>query len=138
MRRWRRQTAAGSRTQAAPSGPDSAREQTRELIRVARGHAPAELVLRNGQVVNVFTNEIQAADVAVHAGHLAGIGPRGAYGGLREVDLRGQYLTPGLVEAHTHIESSLLTPGEFARALAPHGTTTCVSDPHEIANVAGL
>jgi len=149
MRGWRRQMAAGettSRLQSTPTNPDGAREhvreetheRTRELIRVARGLAPADLVLRNGQVVNVFTNEIQAADVAVHTGRIAGIGPRGAYGGRREVDLRGQYLTPGLVEAHTHIESSLLTPGEFARALAPHGTTTCVSDPHEIANVSGL
>lgn len=111
---------------------------TRELIRVARGLAPADLVLRNAQLVNVFTNEIYPADVAIVGGRIAGIGPRATYGGRHEVDLGGHYLTPGLVEAHTHIESSLLTPGEFARALAPHGTTTCVSDPHEIANVAGL
>src|SRR5579863_6920647 len=89
---------------------------TRELIRVARGLAPADLVLRNGQLVNVFTNEIYPADVAVVGGRIAGIGSRGAYGGRREVDVGGHYLTPGLVEAHTHIESSLLTPGEFARA----------------------
>jgi adenine deaminase len=114
------------------------REERRALIQVARGQRPADLVLRNGQVVNVFTNEIYPADVAIFAGRIAGIGPRGAYGGAREVDLGGHYLCPGLVEAHTHIEDSLLVPGEFARALALHGTTTCVSDPHEIANVAGV
>jgi adenine deaminase len=115
-----------------------AQDERRELIQVARGKRPADLVLRNGRVVNVLSNEIYPADVAVHGGRIAGIGPRGAYGGEREVDLGGHYLTPGLVEAHTHIESTLLAPGEFARALAPHGTTTCVSDPHEIANVAGI
>jgi adenine deaminase len=110
----------------------------RELIQVARGKHPADLVLRNGQLVNVFSNEISPADVAIHHGRIAGIGPRGAYGGALEVDLGGHYLAPGLVEAHTHIEDSLLVPGAFAYALAPHGTTTCVSDPHEIANVAGV
>lgn len=114
------------------------RDERRTLIQVARGKHPADLVLRDGQVVNVFSHEVYPADVAVYRGRIAGIGPRGAYGGASEVSLGGHYLTPGLVEAHTHIESSLLTPGEFARALAPHGTTTCISDPHEIANVAGL
>jgi adenine deaminase len=95
-------------------------------------------VLRNAQVVNVFTGEIYPADVAIYAGRIAGVGTRGAYGGRREVNLGGHFVAPGLIEAHTHIESSLLAPGEFARALAPHGTTTCVSDPHEMANVAGL
>jgi adenine deaminase len=113
-------------------------DERRELIQVARGRQPADLVLRNGRLINVFSNEIYPADVAVHRGRIAGIGAPGAYGGAREVDLKGQYLAPGLIEAHTHIESALLTPGEFARAVAPHGTTTCVSDPHEIANVRGL
>ena len=113
-------------------------DERRALIQVARGKRPADLVLRNGQVVNVFSNEVYPADVAVYDGRIAGIGPRGAYGGSMEVDLGGHYLAPGLVEAHTHIESALLVPGEFARAVAPHGTTTCVSDPHEIANVAGV
>jgi len=113
-------------------------EQLRQRIQVARGKQAADLVFRNGRVVNVFSNEVYEADVAVHHGRVVGIGPRGAYSGIREVDLGGQYLAPGLVEAHTHIEDALLVPGEFARALAPHGTTTCVSDPHEIANVAGV
>jgi adenine deaminase len=110
----------------------------RELIRVARGQQPADLVLRNAQLVNVFSNEIHPAEVAIVRGRIAGVGAPGSYGGAIEVDLRGQYLAPGLIEAHTHIESALLTPGQFARAVAPHGTTTCVSDPHEIANVRGL
>ncbi len=114
------------------------REARRALIRVARGMQPADLVLRNGRIINVFTNEVLLGDVAISAGTIAGIGAPGTYGGMREVDLRGQYLLPGLIEAHTHIESALLTPSEFARTIAPHGTTTCVSDPHEIANVAGL
>jgi adenine deaminase len=94
--------------------------------------------LRNGQVVNVFTGEIYAADIAVYHEHIAGIGPSGTYHGTQETDLKGHYVTPGLVEAHTHIEDALLVPGEYAQALAIHGTTTCVCDPHEIANVAGV
>jgi adenine deaminase len=119
-------------------GPAFTREERRQLIAVARGRHPADLILRHGRVVNVFSNEIHEADVAIFHGRIAGLGPRGSYAGAYEVDLGGHYLAPGLVEAHTHIESALLVPGEFARAIAPHGTTTCVSDPHEIANVAGV
>ncbi len=110
----------------------------RELIQVARGKLPADMVLRNARLINVFSNEIYPADVALFRGRIAGIGAPGSYGGTQEVDLKGQYLAPGLIEAHTHIESALLTPGEFARTVVAHGTTTCVSDPHEIANVRGL
>ncbi|GCE22913.1 amidohydrolase family protein [Dictyobacter kobayashii] len=113
-------------------------EQKRNFIQVARGKQPADLVFTHCQLVNVFTNEIYAADVAVRYGRIAGIGPVGSFQGKQTIDVQGQYLVPGLVEAHTHIEDALLVPGEFARALAPHGTTTCVSDPHEIANVAGV
>jgi len=120
-----------------PTGASHTAAQ-RDLIQVARGKLPADLVLRRGRVVNVFTNEIYPADVAVFGGRIAGIGAPGAYGGTLEIDLGGQYLCPGLIEAHTHIESTLLTPGEFARVVALHGTTTCVSDPHEIANVVGI
>lgn len=112
--------------------------ERRTLIQVARGKHPADLVFRNGRIVNVFTNEIYEADVAVWKGYIAGVGPQGAYNGERVIDLEGQYLVPGLIEAHTHVEDALLVPGEFARALAPHGTTTCISDPHEIANVSGM
>jgi adenine deaminase len=121
---------------AAVAGPSL--DERRALIQVARGQRPADLVFCNGHVVNVFSNEVYEADVAVYHGLVAGIGPSGAYRGARDVDLGGHYLVPGLVEAHTHIEDALLVPGEYARALAAHGTTTCVSDPHEIANVAGV
>lgn len=116
----------------------SSLEERRALILVARGKQPADLVFRNGQVVNVFSTEVYTADVAVYHGYIAGIGPSGSYRGTQEIDLKGQYLTPGLVEAHTHIEDALLVPGEYALALAIHGTTTCICDPHEIANVAGV
>lgn len=109
---------------------------TSELLAVARGDAPAELVLRNGRIANVFSGQIEHGDVAVHQGVIAGIGP--GYAGRDEVDLRGAYLTPGLIDAHVHIESSLCTPAQFAQAVLPRGVTAVVTDPHEIANVAGL
>lgn len=118
--------------------PPASLDERRALIQVARGKQPADIVFRNGQVVNVFTSEICTADVAIYHEHIAGVGTHGAYRAAREIDLEGQYLVPGLVEAHTHIEDAYVTPGEYARALAIHGTTTCVSDPHEIANVAGI
>ena len=121
---------------AHPAG--LSRQERRELIEAARGLRAADLVLRNGRVVNVFSNEVYPADVAIYRDRVAGLGAPGSYGGAMEVDLGGQYVCPGLIEAHTHVESALLTPSEFARAIAPHGTTTCVSDPHEIANVVGI
>jgi adenine deaminase len=110
---------------------------TREsLLEVARGDAPADLLLRNGRVVNVFTGEVERVDVALHRGLVAGMGP--GYGADEVVNLEGRYLVPGLIDAHVHVESSLATPPEFARAVVPRGTTTVVSDPHEIANVHGI
>lgn len=106
------------------------------LLRVARGDAPADLVLRNARLVNVFTGAIEETDVAIAGARLAGIG-RG-YRGEREEDLGGRYLAPGLIDAHVHIESSLVTPSQFARAVVPRGVTSVVTDPHEIANVCGL
>ncbi len=105
------------------------------FLAAARGDEPADLVLRNAQVVNVFTGEIVRSDVAVVDGRIAGV-ERG-YGGRSELDLDGRFLCPGLIDAHTHIESSMVTPAQYARAVVPHGTTTVVADPHEIANVAG-
>jgi adenine deaminase len=105
------------------------------LIAVARGDQPADLLLRNGKVVNVYSGEIMEMDIAVAAGHVAGFGPRSA---LSEVDLQGCYVAPGFIDAHVHIESAMASPTEFARAVLPHGTTTVVADPHEIANVLGL
>ncbi len=106
------------------------------LLTVARGDAPADLVLRNGRVVNVFTGEIVEADVAIAGDTIVGLGA--GYEGRETVDLQGRYLCPGLIDAHVHIESSMVTPPQFARAVVPRGTTSVVCDPHEIANVAGL
>ncbi len=106
------------------------------LLAVARGDSPADLLLRNGRVVNVFTGEVEDVDVALFRGRVAALGP--GYEAKEEMDLEGRYLLPGFIDAHVHVESSLATPREFARAVVPHGTTTVVSDPHEIANVHGL
>lgn len=103
--------------------------EQRDLIRVARGFQATDSVFRNGRVVNVFTNEMYEADVAIYRGRIAGLGVPGAYQGKHIIDCGGHYLVPGLIEAHTHIEDALLIPSEFARALAPHGTTTCISVP---------
>lgn len=107
-------------------------------IRVAHGETPADLVLHGGQVVNVLSGEIYLADVAIVAGEIAAVGPPGAYQGQEQHDLAGQVLCPALIDGHVHVESSMLLPLEFARAVVPHGTLAVVSDPHEIANVCGL
>jgi len=107
-----------------------------ELLTVARGDLPADLVLRNTRFVNVFSGAIEEADLAIFDGRFAGIGS--GYTGAQEIDLKGAHVAPGLVDAHVHIESSLCTPANFAAAVLPHGVTTVVTDPHEIANVAGL
>ncbi|MDQ6879306.1 MAG: adenine deaminase [Candidatus Dormibacteraeota bacterium] len=101
---------------------------------VARGDQPADLVLAGGRVLSVFTKEWLEVDVAIHDGHVVGLGK---YGGREVLDVAGAYLVPGFIDAHMHIESSKLTVDEFARAVLTHGTTTVVADPHEIANVLG-
>jgi adenine deaminase len=106
------------------------------LLSVSRGDTPADLLFRGGQVVNVFTGEIVVEDVAVAGPFVAGSGP--GYDAASVIDLDGRFLLPGFIDAHVHIESSLVTPQEFAKAVVPRGTTTVVSDPHEIANVHGL
>jgi adenine deaminase len=105
-----------------------------DLIAVARGDAPPERVIEGAHVFSVFTREWLEVDVAIFGGVIAGLG---AYDGGERVDARGQYLVPGFLDAHVHIESSKLTPAEFARAVVPHGTTAVVTDPHEVANVLG-
>jgi adenine deaminase len=105
------------------------------LIAVARGEEPADLLLKNAQLVNVFSGEIHPADIAVYDGRVAGFGE---YQARREVDLDGKFVAPGFIDAHVHLESSMVQPAEFARAIVPHGTTAVVCDPHEIANVLGL
>ena len=105
------------------------------LLAVARGDAPADLVLRNLTLANVFSGELEVTEIALWQGRIAGVGP--GYAGREELDLQGALVTPGLIDAHVHIESSLCTPPNFAAALLPRGVTTVVTDPHEIANVAG-
>ncbi len=106
-----------------------------DLIRYARGDEPADLLIRNARVVNVLSGEIVDTDVAVVRTRIAGLGD---YEAKEEIDLEGAYLAPGFIDAHMHVESSMVTPGEFARAVVPRGTTTVITDPHEIANVLGL
>jgi adenine deaminase len=107
-----------------------------DMIRVARGDAPAELVLRNAKLVNVYSGEIYPADVALYNGRIAGVGA--GYQAPAEIDLKGSYLAPGLIDAHVHIESAMVGVRQFAAAVVPRGVTSVVTDPHEIANVLGL
>lgn len=113
-----------------------------ELVDVAMGRAPADLVIRNGKWVNVYSGEIiPHTDIAVKAGRFAYVGADASHTigeGTKVVDAAGRYLVPGLCDAHMHVESGLVTVTEFARAVIPHGTTTMFIDPHEIANVLGL
>jgi adenine deaminase len=104
-------------------------------LEAARGDRPVDLLFRRGKVVNVFTGELDSTSVAVFDGVVVGFGERQAN---ETVELDGGILAPGFIDGHFHLESSLLTPAEFARAVLPHGTTTVVADPHEIANVAGI
>ena len=108
-------------------------------LAVARGDEPADLLLRNARLVNVLSGEIHPADIALAGPVIAGIaGIGGGYGARREIDLAGRYVCPGFLDAHVHIESSMVPPSEFARAVVPRGVTTVVTDPHEIGNVLGL
>ena len=104
------------------------------VIDVAAGRAPADLVLKNATFVNVFSNELCHGDIAVAEGLIVGMGE---YHGKVEVDVSGKLVLPGFIDAHIHLESSLVSPTEFAKAVLPHGTTTVITDPHEIANVMG-
>lgn len=123
---------------AFPSWPDVAPK----LIAVAAGRAPADTVIRQGIWVNVHTREILPDhDIAIVAGRIAYVGPDASYcmgPDTQVIEAAGRYMIPGLCDAHMHIESGMLTPAEFARAVIPHGTTTMFTDPHEIANVLGL
>ena len=112
------------------------RKLTKKLrvIAVAAGREKADLVLKNATYVNVFSNELCHGDIAVAEGLIVGMGE---YSGNVEVDMGGKIVLPGFVDAHIHLESSLVSPVEFAKAVLPHGTTTVITDPHEIANVMG-
>jgi len=103
---------------------------------VAKGELPADLVLANARVVNVFTAEIESGNVAIAGGSIAGVGDY--HQAKQVIDLEGKYLAPGLINGHTHLESSMLDVGQYARAVVPRGTLAAVTDLHEIANVCGL
>ena len=106
----------------------------RRIIDVAAGREPADLVLKNATYVNVFSGTLETCDIAVAEGLIAGLG---SYSGRQEADLTGKIVCPGFLDAHIHLESALVSPTEFARAVLPHGTTTVITDPHEITNVMG-
>src|SRR5207244_10577892 len=105
-----------------------------QRLAVARGDEPADLIVRGGRVLSVFTREWLEADVAIVDGYVAGLGD---YNGNEEVDASGRFVVPGLIDAHLHLETPKLLPDEFARLVLPLGTTAVVADPHEIANVLG-
>lgn len=111
------------------------KDSLKRLIDVANGKKKADLVLKNGSIVDVCSGKIFKADLAVAEGYIAGFGE---YDGEVEVDIEGKYISPGLMDAHIHIESSYCTPEEFGRMVVPHGTTTVIADPHEIVNVCGI
>ena len=107
----------------------------RKRIDVAAGRALADVVIKNGKIVDVYSGCIREEDVAIVDGYIAGIGN---YDGYEIVDAEGNYIVPGFIDSHIHIESLHVTPEEVGKLLVPHGTTTIIADPHEIANVSGL
>jgi len=107
-----------------------------EIIPVALGKVPSDVLLTNCKIVNVFTGKIEEGNIALYGKRIAGVGDYGS--GKEIIDLEGNYVVPGLIDAHVHIESSMVDPVEFARTILPRGTTTIIADPHEIANVIGL
>ncbi|WP_018663201.1 adenine deaminase [Heyndrickxia acidiproducens] len=106
----------------------------KKRIQVASGAVPADLVIKNGKIIDVFNQEIMTADLAIADGVIAGIGE---YEGNEVIDAESCFISPGLIDAHVHIESSMVAPSEFAKIVLPHGVTTVIADPHEIANVLG-
>ena len=108
---------------------------TIDVVKVAKGEKKAQLVLKNCSVVNVFNEKIEKGDIAIYDGIIVGVGK---YNGDKEIDLKGQFVCPGFIDGHVHIESSMLTPPQFAKAVVPKGTTTIIADPHEITNVCGI
>ncbi len=108
---------------------------TIQLVKIARGDKKADLVLKNCAIVNVFSHRIEHGDIAIAGGIIAGIGK---YSGRKEIDIGGGFVCPGFIDGHVHIESSMLTPPQFAKSIIPKGTTTVIADPHEIANVCGV
>lgn len=122
-----------SKTQAERIAQKVRKKQ--RMVRAAMGQEKADLVLKNATYVNVFSNELCQGDIAVVGGLVVGMGD---YSGVEEVDVSSKIVVPGFIDAHIHLESSLVSPASFARAVVPHGTTTVITDPHEIANVCGV
>lgn len=110
-------------------------ENLRKIIDIASKKEDADLVLKNGNIINVFTNEIINADIAISDNKIAAIG---SYNGKEEIDCTNKYISPSFIDSHVHLESSMVNPKEFAKAVLKRGTTCAISDPHEIANVCGL
>lgn len=117
------------------SGWESHKAMMKKRLQVARGEAQADMVLKGGKVLNVYTREWQECDIAIVEGHIAGMGQ---YSAANEVDMAGKWLVPGFIDAHVHMESAMVTPRRFAEGVLPKGTTSIVADPHEIANVMGV
>lgn len=107
----------------------------KDFIKKSQATSKAEIVLKNGNIINVFTGEIIKADIAIDSGIIIGIGN---YAGEKEIDLEDKYISPGFIDSHVHIESSMSSPSEFAKIIVPKGVTTIIADPHEIANVKGI
>ncbi|MEA1939593.1 MAG: adenine deaminase, partial [Candidatus Caldatribacteriota bacterium] len=107
-----------------------------KIIQAARGEKKADLLLKNGKIINVFSGEIYPADVAIYNGMIVGLGE--GYNAKKEIDISNKYLSPGFIDGHIHLESSMVKVSEFARTVVPLGTTSVIIDPHEIANVFGL
>ncbi len=105
------------------------------IVKASRGLTPCDFLLRGGKYLNVFTRQFVEGDLAVYQGVIVGIGERPAH---KVIDISGKYIVPGFIDGHVHLESSMLTPDQYAAAVIPHGTTGVVADPHEYANVAGL
>jgi len=127
--------------QDAGNGNQTERAVRQRLVRVVQGQEEADLLIRGANVVNVLTREMYVADVAVASGRIAAVQVAGAgepYHGAEVIEAAGLYLAPGFIDAHIHIESSLLTPARFAEVVRPHGTTCVVAEPHELVNVMGL
>ncbi len=111
------------------------KENTKRKIDIAAGRTKPELVIKNARIINVFTEEIIDGDIAIDHGYIIAIGQ---YDGEETFDAEGKFVAPGMIDAHVHIESAMVTPSQFAKSILPIGTTTIIADPHEIANVCGL
>jgi adenine deaminase len=110
----------------------------KKIIDTAAGRIPADLVIRNGIIADVYTGRFIQGELAISGELIAGIGDRGTYEGLEIFDAQGRYVLPGFIDSHIHIESSFLSPGELGRLIVPHGTATIIADPHEIVNISGI